>query len=166
MGSTVNMEHSHVSKDTTGFGIILNNIQKPKNIFNLMRSAQVFGVQRVYVVGQRTFDEVQMEETFGIPCQRIDSLQACREHLLEQDPGMKIYGVEILEGAHAVTDYTFPKDHGGIFMFGNEGSGMSKPQMAICDEFLYIPQFGEGTASLNVTCAASIVLHHYSLSRK
>lgn len=149
-----------------GFDIILNNIQKPKNIYNLMRSAQVFGVQRVYVVGQRTFDEVQMEETFGIPCQRIESLKECRKHLEEMYDDMKIYGVEILDGAHDVTDFQFPKNHRGVFIFGNEGSGMSKPQMAICDEFLYIPQFGEGTASLNVTCAASIVLHHFSLARK
>lgn len=31
----------------------------------------------------------------------------------------------------------------------------------ICDFFVYIPQYGGGTASLNVTVAASIVLHHF-----
>jgi hypothetical protein len=34
--------------------------------------------------------------------------------------------------------------------------------MAICDHFVYIPQFGDGTASLNVAVAGSIVLHHFA----
>ncbi len=34
--------------------------------------------------------------------------------------------------------------------------------MDICDFFVYIPQYGAGTGSLNVTVAASIVLHHFA----
>ncbi|KAI5057630.1 hypothetical protein GOP47_0027645 [Adiantum capillus-veneris] len=35
--------------------------------------------------------------------------------------------------------------------------------MAICDYFIYIAQYGGGTASLNVAVAASIVLHHFAV---
>lgn len=49
------------------------------------------------------------------------------------------------------------------FMLGNEGQGLSPKQMALCDRFVYIPQYGVGTASLNVAVAASIVLHHFSV---
>jgi hypothetical protein len=35
--------------------------------------------------------------------------------------------------------------------------------MRLCDDFVYIPQHGPGTASLNVTVAASIVLHHFAV---
>ena len=35
-------------------------------------------------------------------------------------------------------------------------------QVAECDAFVYIPQFGSGTASLNVTVAASIVFHRFA----
>ena len=34
--------------------------------------------------------------------------------------------------------------------------------MAICDGFVYIPQYGPGTASLNVAVAASIILHRFA----
>ncbi len=44
-----------------------------------------------------------------------------------------------------------------------QGQGLSPKQMAQCDAFVYIPQHGAGTASLNVTVAASIVLHHFAL---
>ena len=44
-----------------------------------------------------------------------------------------------------------------------QGDGLSPQQEAICDGFVYIPQYGPGTASLNVTVAASIVLHSFAL---
>ena len=40
---------------------------------------------------------------------------------------------------------------------------MTENQKAICDGFVYIRQHGPGTASLNVSIAASIVMHHFAL---
>ena len=40
---------------------------------------------------------------------------------------------------------------------------MSAKQLKLCERFVYIPQHGPGTASLNVTVAASIVLHHFAV---
>mmetsp|Transcript_15610 Transcript_15610/g.21889 ORF Transcript_15610/g.21889 Transcript_15610/m.21889 type:complete len:154 (+) Transcript_15610:112-573(+) len=48
-------------------------------------------------------------------------------------------------------------------MFGNEGSGMNAKALKACDRFIYIPQHGHGTASLNVSVAASIILHHFAV---
>ena len=39
---------------------------------------------------------------------------------------------------------------------------MNEKQLAMCDHFVYIPQYSQGTASLNVNVAASIVMHHFS----
>ena len=39
---------------------------------------------------------------------------------------------------------------------------MSPAQKDICDKFVYIPQYGNGTASLNVNVATALVLHHFS----
>ena len=44
-----------------------------------------------------------------------------------------------------------------------QGTGLSGSQLKLCDSFVYIPQHGQGTASLNVTVAASIVLHHFAV---
>lgn len=51
--------------------------------------------------------------------------------------------------------------HGGSLPL--QGQGLNERQLALCDSFLYIPQYGNGTASLNVAVAASIVLHHFAL---
>lgn len=84
-----------------------------------------------------------------------------RAYLLAR--GARVLGVEIEDGAVAVD-----APGGGVFtgptafILGNEGSGLSKAQMAICDGFVYIPQYGPGTASLNVATAAGIVLHRFA----
>ena len=44
-----------------------------------------------------------------------------------------------------------------------QGTGLSPQQAELCDSFVYIEQYGAGTASLNVSVAASIVLHHFAL---
>jgi tRNA C32,U32 (ribose-2'-O)-methylase TrmJ len=41
--------------------------------------------------------------------------------------------------------------------------GLSSRQKKLCDGFVYIPQHGPGTASLNVAVAAGIVLHHFAV---
>ena len=44
-----------------------------------------------------------------------------------------------------------------------QGAGLSSKQIALCDDFIYVAQYGAGTASLNVSTAAAIVLHHFAL---
>lgn len=46
---------------------------------------------------------------------------------------------------------------------GAQGQGLTTKQIGLCDSFVYIEQYGAGTASLNVAVAASIVLHHFAL---
>jgi hypothetical protein len=39
---------------------------------------------------------------------------------------------------------------------------MSEKQKVMCDRFIYIPQYGSGTASLNVNVATGLILYQYS----
>uniref|UniRef100_A0A0D9WCL2 RING-type domain-containing protein n=1 Tax=Leersia perrieri TaxID=77586 RepID=A0A0D9WCL2_9ORYZ len=79
----------------------------------------------------------------------------------DDERGCDICGVEITDGALPVTAHPFRRST--AFLFGNEGTGLSQKECEICDFFVYIPQYGGGTASLNVTVAASIVLHHFGV---
>ncbi len=74
--------------------------------------------------------------------------------------GARVLGVEITPEARSVA--SLPFSGATAFMLGNEGSGLSPAQCAHCDGFLYIPQHGPGTASLNVAVAAGIVLHRFA----
>ena len=39
---------------------------------------------------------------------------------------------------------------------------MHEKHKEICDHFVYIPQYTEKTASLNVSVAGSIIFHHFA----
>jgi tRNA G18 (ribose-2'-O)-methylase SpoU len=142
--------------------LIVNNVQKTKNIKNMLLSASAFGVHEVLVVGQKKLDldeHAALLRRLRCPVSRLASLRDCRDYC--QARSVRIVGVEILESARSIDDEPFLGDT--AFIMGNEGSGMNAAQTAICDDFVYIPQYGGGTASLNVTVAASIILQSFAL---
>ena len=72
--------------------------------------------------------------------------------------GIPVYGTELNEAA---VDYrtVFPTDAVALVL-GNEGNGVSEKILALTDQNLYIPIFGEAE-SLNVAVAAGILLYHF-----
>ncbi|KAF0709021.1 hypothetical protein AaE_013010 [Aphanomyces astaci] len=150
--------------------LIINNIQKRKNIRDMLLSASAFGVAEVFVVGHKllSFDQAMNIEDvlpgfqFPFRITRFATLAECRAHLVAIEPTVTILGIEILHNAKCVNDVDVFQGPTAV-MAGNEGSGLSDAQVAICDRFVYIPQYGGGTASLNVTVATSIVMHAFAL---
>jgi hypothetical protein len=81
-------------------------------------------------------------------------------------PSVRIIGVEIDNSSRNLEDEPFashpPSSSSSVaFMMGNEGSGMTSKQMSACDGFVRVSQYGGGTASLNVSVAAGLVLHRF-----
>lgn len=173
--------------------VILSNLQSGANIGNIVRSASIFGCHECLVVGQKRYRLTgDHGARFDLPRQHFWSHEHAKEYLANKlqesdnaDKGgsknnsIRIYGVEITKDAAPLMRYDpetgivqFPFDHqyqGAAFIFGNEGQGLSEKQREICDEFLFIPQTrggtddGGGSASMNVACAATVVLQAYSL---
>jgi len=141
--------------------LIQHNIGKKHNIGTLARCATAFGVTSVLLVGSRQFNAFGAHGSAEhVDFKHFPTLQACRQWLKEEKD-CQIIGVEICDGAKSVAGHPFSGPT--AFLLGNEGQGMSENQMAVCDSFVYIPQYGPGTASLNVACAASIVLHQFAV---
>lgn len=141
--------------------LIVHNVAKKHNIGTLARCATAFSVKQLCLVGSRQFN------TFGahgasehVDFRHYPTLEDCVRDL-KQNKGCAIVGVEILEGAQPV--HRCPFAGSTAFMLGNEGQGLTAKQISLCDSFVYIQQYGAGTASLNVAVAASIVLHHFAL---
>ena len=151
--------------------LILFNISKRHNVGTLLRCAAAFRVEEVLLVGASGYN------TFGshgadahVRLLHFSTLtdarhyvvvessclaaSLCFSHVASPERGT-VVGIEILDGALDVT--TEPFYGPTAFVLGNEGTGLSAGQRAICDSYVYIPQFGCGTASLNVAVAAGIV---------
>mmetsp|Transcript_3 Transcript_3/g.5 ORF Transcript_3/g.5 Transcript_3/m.5 type:complete len:235 (+) Transcript_3:159-863(+) len=144
--------------------ILVYDLQKKKNIGTIIRSAVAFGVSKMLVVGQRrnlkTFGHQRTKDFMKFIY--FEKFDEAVEYL--KSNGFTIFGCEIAEGAKSVVSHPFTGNT--AFIFGNEGNGLNKKAMKACDKFIYIPQYGHGTASLNVAVAASIVLHHFSVWAK
>lgn len=140
--------------------VVVHNIAKRHNVGTLARSATAFGVTELILVGRRDFNSFGSHgSTSHCRFRHFHSLADARIFLKEKD--CDICGVEITDDAVAVNHHPFTKST--AFLLGNEGTGLSSKECEICDFFVYIPQYGCGTASLNVTIAASIVLHHFGV---
>lgn len=157
--------------------ILSFNISKKTNVGNLVRSAVAFGAHELIVVGTRAARNVTgLHSTayfagdtkigyFGdkgtkryLYVRHFPTLTAAKEWMTSS--GITVCGIEI--GGESVDVVSKPFKGSTAFVLGNEGSGMSDAAKAICDHFVYIKHFGQGTASLNVTVAGSIVLHHFA----
>ncbi|ESR32986.1 hypothetical protein CICLE_v10006973mg [Citrus x clementina] len=140
--------------------VVVHNIAKRHNVGTLARSATAFGVSEMILVGRRDFNAFGSHgSTSHVHFRHFHSLSDARVFLKSKD--CDICGVEITDNAVDVTQHPFKKST--AFLLGNEGMGLSAKECEICDFFVYIPQYGGGTASLNVTVAASIVLHHFGV---
>ncbi|KAL0548311.1 hypothetical protein IC582_012759 [Cucumis melo] len=140
--------------------VVVHNIAKRHNVGTMARSATAFGVSELILVGRRDFNAFGSHgSTSHIRFRHFHSLLDAQTFLKEKD--CDICGVEITDNAVAVNQHPFKRST--AFLLGNEGTGLSAKECAICDFFIYIPQYGVGTASLNVTVAASIVLHHFGV---
>jgi len=170
----------HGIKRTPSSYVVVSNLQSGGNIGNILRSASIFGCEECVVVGQKrhrlTGDH---GSRFDLRRHHIWSHTEARDYLHQK--GVRIYGIEIMANASPIMEYDpvtevvrFPFDRrwqGAAFVMGNEGNGLSDKQREICDEFLFIPQTrggrsdggGGGSASLNVACAATVILQAYCL---
>lgn len=140
--------------------MLIHNIAKRHNVGTLARSCTAFGVSELILVGRRDFNAFGSHgSTSHLNFRHFHSLSLAKSFLKERD--CDICGVEITDNAVAVNQHPFKRST--AFLLGNEGTGLSAKECEICDFFVYIPQYGCGTASLNVTVAASIVLHHFGV---
>ena len=142
--------------------LVQHAIAKAANVGTLARVATAFGAAGVVVVSPSP-----KISTFGahgadahVRFWHFVSLGEAKAWLATR--GVALVGVEIDPRARPVTrpGDAFPGP--SAFLLGNEGDGLPPSSLALCDRLVYIPQYGPGTASLNVAVAAGIVLHAFA----
>lgn len=140
--------------------MLVGNLQSRHNLGSIMRSCVAFGVTEIVAVGALTGRHFGSHGTERFAAMRhFDKMREAVAYV--RGLGARVCGIEIVPGALPIQSHPFTGDT--AFLAGNEGSGICEAHKALCDFFVYIPQHGMGTASLNVTVATSIILHHFAL---
>jgi tRNA G18 (ribose-2'-O)-methylase SpoU len=75
--------------------------------------------------------------------------------------GYKVFAVDNIKPYDPKPVYDVQLPEKTVFIYGEEGLGLSHAVIAACDEMIYIPQFGI-PRSLNIASAASIMMHEYA----
>lgn len=152
--------------------LLIHNIAKPKNVGMIVRSACAFNVEKIYLISKDPEKKLKSKllKDFGvvfgaqgtenkIEYEFFFSVKEAKQFFNEK--GIKIVGIEIGDNARNLhKPGAFEGDT--VFVPGNEGDGIIEPLKSICDYFVYIPQYTNKTASLNVAVATSIILAEFA----
>lgn len=149
------------------FYIALDNIRSAENVGSMLRSAESFGTDRVFLVGitpDLSHPKVKKtslgsEDNLDIVYEK-DSV-ALAEKLKKEN--FEIVSLEICEGSIDIEDFVFKKN---ICLFlGNEVSGVAKEILDISDRIIKIPMAGK-KESLNVAVSFGIAAYALQLKNK
>ena len=138
--------------------LFLHNITKESNQGFLIRTASAFAAELIVIGRKRYGTSGAAGGTRHTPVHHFYSL---REGVaFARDQGARILGIEILDEARPIESHPFTGPT--AFLPGNEGEGLLECHLEVCDDFVYVPQYGEAVC-LNVNVATAICLHHFGL---
>jgi tRNA G18 (ribose-2'-O)-methylase SpoU len=139
--------------------LILDHLKAGFNIGKILRSAEVFSIKEVHVVGTKFFDPYPAKGALKrVPIKRFATLNESLDILKEE--GYKIFSLDV-----DAKDYVYQKNYPtkSAFIIGHEEFGPNLEGVRDRDqiEAIKIQQYGQ-TESLNVSNAASIAIYEYS----
>lgn len=155
---TMGVCHKVKPKEIKGNVLILDQIQDPGNLGTIIRSALAFNIDTV-ILSQDTVDlynskVIRASQGMFLHINIISAeLVTMIDYLKKQD--YLIYGTR-LEDADNVKNVL--KQEKFAIIVGNEGKGVKKEILQMCDRFLRI-ETNNLCESLNVSVAASIILY-------
>ncbi|MCK5592438.1 MAG: RNA methyltransferase [Candidatus Pacebacteria bacterium] len=145
--------------------VILDNIRSVHNTGSIFRTADVAGVDMIYLCGytpqpidrfereRKDFNKVSLGAEKTVEWKHFENTIDALEELKENN-----FTIIAIEQAENSTDYKKVKtSEKTAFVFGNEPSGISKEVLDKCDIIAEIPMKGE-KESLNVSVSAGIAL--------
>lgn len=137
--------------------ILLDGVQDPGNVGTIIRSAVAFNVDTI-VFGNGTVD-VYNEKVLRASEGMVNNINIIKKDLVDVILELKVNGYEIIgTKVDGGTDIKNIKSKKFALLVGNEGNGVSKELLDLCDVFAYI-KMNDSCESLNVGVATSIIIH-------
>ena len=147
---------------------LLENIRSASNIGSIFRTADAFGIKRIYLCGicavppNKEILKTALGATVNVPWEYHEDASLVVNQLRVAG-NSTILALEQSEGSSPLASFTPELNSTLIVILGNELEGVSKPLLEKCDHVLEIPQYGL-KKSLNVAVVAGIAA--WELSNK
>ncbi len=140
-----------------GFHVAIENWEHDFNIGSVVRTANAFLAAEVHIVGRKRWNRRGAMVT--------DRYQHVRHHDDVADltgwaaaANLPLLGIDNLPGAVRLEPALLPRRC--VFVFGQEGPGLTAAMRQACTSTLSIAQFGS-TRSINAGAAAAIAMHSW-----
>lgn len=141
--------------------IAIENTLRDFNMGTIVRSANAFGVRTIHVIGRKQWNKRGAMATDKYLT--VKYYASVFEFSSEMKQRSKVvYALENNVSSRSILATELPENL--VFVFGQEGPGVSPELLAMCDETVYIPQLGS-TRSLNVGVAAGIAMFEWLRNR-
>ena len=139
--------------------VILDDIQDPGNAGTIIRNAVAFGIDTVVFSKSSVsvYNEKTLRSTGGMIF-NINIIIDDLEHVISQikNDNIKVIGTSLNTSKSLET---LEKMDNFAIIFGNEGNGVSKDILSLCDEVIKI-NMNSKCESLNVAVSSGIVLYN------
>lgn len=138
------------------YAVLMENWQGDFNLSQCVRNANAFGAKEVYYIGKKRYDKRGAVGTYNYT--DVKYLSSTKE-LVALKNKYTFIGVDNIAGSVPIEDFEH-KDN-SLFLFGEEGCGLTPDVIKLCDELISITQHGS-VRSLNAGCSSGIVLYDYT----
>jgi tRNA G18 (ribose-2'-O)-methylase SpoU len=139
------------------YAVLLESWLHDFNIGTAIRNANAFGAKEIFYVGNKKFDRRGCAGCYHYtPLKWLPTI----DDLLKLKERYVFIGVDNIPGAKPINDYDYEPNT--LFIFGSEGVGITPAMQAMCDDMIYIKQYGS-IRSLNCGTASGIVLCDYTM---
>ena len=153
--------------------VVLDNVRSQNNIGSIFRTSDAFRIEKICLCGicstppHRDIHKTALGAEESVAWQYYPTTEECLRAL--KADGYSLYAVEQVDDSIKLGQNVNPDtgsaqlDAPVAVIFGNEVEGVDESLLPLCDGCLEIPQYGT-KHSLNVSCAAAIVLWELSKS--
>lgn len=138
-----------------GLVIALENTERDFNMGTIVRSANAFGVRKVYVIGRRQWNKRgAMATDKYLHIEYISTVDVFAEEMQRQK--REIIAIDNIPGSVPMAQTSLPMR--AVLVFGQEGPGISPELATKASKVVAIEQFGS-TRSINVGAAATVAMY-------
>lgn len=153
----VNNLHSFIVED--GLYVALDGVQDPGNLGTIIRTAVAAGAKGIFLLKGTVdpYNEKCVRSTMSALCNIpiFEDVTLSEFYDFIKDNTIKTY-VTSLENAKPYHTISYPKRT--MIILGNEGNGVSREIIEMCDQAITIPMYGD-IESLNVSIAAALCMY-------
>ncbi len=139
--------------------VIAHNIRSLHNVGSIFRSANAFGVEKLFLTGytgappRKEIAKVSLKAEHTLPWESVEDVDAVIKTLKKD--GYKILALDNVPGAEPLGT---PIDNQKlVLILGNEVEGTDEQTRRLCDRIVFIPTKGH-KKSLNVSVATGVAL--------